>query len=670
MKKKSVIKSKQERPSRAPGVSPSGTTTPIPRGTATDSLRLFRAVQRSPRDPQARLQLAEALWLKGDAGSAWQHLAMALQPDAWPTLDPEQQGRAAALTLALGHAATALRYYESIGQAHGYRFDALLGRARCHLHLKQYEEAILALQACRQNDAKESASWHLLFGTAHLMLKEWATAEHHLRRCLEIEPQNSLALNNLGLRYKNSGENRDVARQYFNQALANDPNLVDAAINLASLMMESETDELDDAYKLLKNFEASHPHNYLLHHALGQIQQRRKQWDAALEHYLKALALHPQDADLLTNIGIWHFDNKNYDEAISWLQKALEIDPSHPDANHFLGTSYANLGRLDLQLPILEKLVQRNPEDPVIRFQFAWHLLGAADWSLGFREYGYRPSRCGATAAANGTPLANRLPADMTGDRILVVQDQGIGDEWFFLRFLPELQKRGAQLHYWTSSKLAPLLERTGWFSRIWREPPPPQDFEAAILVGDLPFLLGFTTGQMPPPPLPIQPISTIQSHVQTVLKAFGPPPYVGVTWRGGTNFLSERGVRKRLLDKAIPIDRIASWLPSDATIISLQRNPGSSEISLLAQKLGRPVLDAAVFNEDLEQVLGLLACLDHYYAVSNTNVHLAASLGVPCTVFVPMPPEWRWMAAGDESPWFPGYRVVRQLPGGAWPSP
>ena len=629
-----------------------------------------RLVRLRSKDAASKLRLAEELWSEGSRQDALAHLKTILDPSTWRTLAPPEQCRGAALTLALGGVESALNLYGAIIRDHGYYFEALLGIARCHLHLKQHKAALEVLQRCHEADTTRSASWHFLTGTAQLMLKNWPAAESHLKKCLELDPQHSLALNNLGLVYKNSNADRSLAREHFTQSLKADPNCVDAAINMASLLMDGEPHELDEAHDLLIRFEQQQNDNPLLHHALGQVLQRQKQWDDALKHYLQAYRLTPRDPDLLTNIGIWHFDTKNYDEAIRWFTKALEIDPDHPDANHFLGTTYGNLGRLDLQLPFLEKSIQSNPDDPVTRFQFAWHLLGAGDWSLGFREYQYRPSRHRATVAANGTPLAHRLPDDMTGDRILVVQDQGIGDEWFFLRFLPELQRRGAELHYWTNSKLAPLLERAGWFSRVWREPPPAGDFAAAVLVGDLPFLLDFRTGSPPPAPLSIQVLPGARANAELVLRATGPGPYVGVTWRAGTDFLRDRHSRKRLLDKSIPIDVIAAWLPAEATIVSLQRHPAEGEISALAKAVGRPVLDAAVFNEDLEQMLGLLACLDHYYAVSNTNVHLAASLRLPCTVFVPMPPEWRWMSAGEVSPWFPDCRVVRQQADGTWPSP
>jgi hypothetical protein len=103
------------------------------------------------------------------------------------------------------------------------------------------------------------------------------------------------------------------------------------------------------------------------------------------------------------------------------------------------------------------------------------------------------------------------------------------------------------------------------------------------------------------------------------------------------------------------------------ATLLALQRNPQPGEIGQLAADLGEPVHDLSALNEDLEAMLALLALIDDYVGVSNTNMHLRAGAGRIARVLVPCPAEWRWMAEGDESPWFPGFRVYRQNPDGDW---
>jgi hypothetical protein len=101
--------------------------------------------------------------------------------------------------------------------------------------------------------------------------------------------------------------------------------------------------------------------------------------------------------------------------------------------------------------------------------------------------------------------------------------------------------------------------------------------------------------------------------------------------------------------------------------MLVLQRQPNPGEIELFSERLGRPAHDLSALNGDLEAMLALLSLLDDYVGVSNTNMHLRAGVGKAARVLVPAPPEWRWMTAGESSPWFPGFRIYRQTNDGGW---
>jgi hypothetical protein len=152
-------------------------------------------------------------------------------------------------------------------------------------------------------------------------------------------------------------------------------------------------------------------------------------------------------------------------------------------------------------------------------------------------------------------------------------------------------------------------------------------------------------------------------------LARFGPPPYLGLTWRAGTP-LAAQPIRGRSLYKEAPLKLLAIALGNvPGTILALQRHPRDSELDALSKDLKRDVHDLSAANEDLEDMLALLALLDETIGVSNTNMHLLAGLGKTARVLVPHPPDWRWMLRNSESPWFPGFKIYRQAPGGDWTS-
>ena len=186
------------------------------------------------------------------------------------------------------------------------------------------------------------------------------------------------------------------------------------------------------------------------------------------------------------------------------------------------------------------------------------------------------------------------------------------------------------------------------------------------VYVGDLPALLA---AEHTPRPFPLTAEPGRVARYREMLRRHGEPPYVGITWRGGTDPREpEFGRRLDSLFKHIDLDAFASALGGlPGTVVVLQRRPRPDELDRLARRLGRAPADLSALNDDLDDVAAALAALDDYVGVSNTNMHLAAGLGRPARVLVPYPPEWRWMEAGDESPWYPGFRVYRQSISRSW---
>ncbi|MFB3151304.1 MAG: hypothetical protein ACE10M_12145, partial [Alphaproteobacteria bacterium] len=164
------------------------------------------------------------------------------------------------------------------------------------------------------------------------------------------------------------------------------------------------------------------------------------------------------------------------------------------------------------------------------------------------------------------------------------------------------------------------------------------------------------------PPSIRLVPEPEREARLRDRLAAYGAPPYIGVTWRAGVK--NEPGA----VFKLAPLGEFAKALgTTEGTVLVLQRHPEAGEIEELGHGLGRAAYDLTALNDDLEDMLALLALLDEYVTVSNTNVHLSAGAGGTCRVLVPNPAEYRWMAEGDESPWFPGSKVYRQGVDGDW---
>ncbi|OAN44946.1 tetratricopeptide repeat protein [Magnetospirillum moscoviense] len=401
----------------------------------------------------------------------------------------------------------------------------------------------------------------------------------------------------------------------------------------------------DEAVAPLRKALALAPNHPGLGHLLASVLMEAGRTDEALEQ-ARAVGATAIEGTCLHLLG-------RSAEAVPLLRKALTVPDANADKSlNSLAQALYALERYDEAEATWAECLKRNPGNHRARGSLAMMLLALGRLAEGWDHYRYRHTALGRP----GIPV-RPLPERLDGYEVLVVGEQGLGDELFLMRFVERLAARGANLTYVPGPKLAPIAARLPFLART-ADGTSKITANIGIWAGDLPWLLAEPG---PLPPIELAPLPELVEQARARLAAFGPPPYVGVTWRAGIS-----GFNK--LSKDIAPSLLAESLRGqDARIVVLQRSPLKDEIEAFAAALGREVLDCSDANDDLEAMTALLSLLDRQVAVSNTNVHLAASLGRPVEVLVPRPPEFRWLVTGESSPWFPACRVYRQSADGDW---
>jgi hypothetical protein len=422
----------------------------------------------------------------------------------------------------------------------------------------------------------------------------------------------------------------DDAIGHFRRALREKPGFVDASYNLGKTLVK-----------------------------IGDLK-------GAHEAYARALAFDARHPGLRKNLAWVLRELGRLDEAIALLEQASAEAPGDDGLLEHLADAHGERSGSGAALAAYGAAIERLPRSALLHFGRAQLLLALGEWGQGWSEYLWRdlvPRKDSAPL-----PQPGSLARDLSGMRLRLIGEQGLGDVLFFLRFAPELTRRGASLVLECQPKLVPLLGRSPLFDEV--RPPdgaPPRDPTAGlpVFLGDLPALLGAET----PLPLPLTVDPARVARCRETLARHGEPPFIGITWRAGTDPREpEFGRRLDALSKQIAPETLAAALDRiPGTLVVLQRRPRPEELAALAKRLGRTPPDLSALNEDLEEMAALLSALDDYVGVSNTNMHLAAGVGRTARVLVPYPPEWRWMEAGDESPWFPGFKVYRQPVARSW---
>jgi hypothetical protein len=81
-------------------------------------------------------------------------------------------------------------------------------------------------------------------------------------------------------------------------------------------------------------------------------------------------------------------------------------------------------------------------------------------------------------------------------------------------------------------------------------------------------------------------------------------------------------------------------------------------------------VVDLAVDQlTNLDLFAAQIRAMDLVITIDNSTAHLAGALGLPVWLLLPFAADWRWLAEGSRSPWYPTMHLFRQPTAGDWPS-
>ncbi len=497
--------------------------------------------------------------------------------------------------------------------------EALMRQAAAAVDAGDLPRAEPLLQQIVGLNARDAEAWHMLAAIA-IRAGRGAQAVEEAKRAHQLERRNHVYLNTLGIAH-------------------------------------SEAGELEEAVRCFKRALKERPAHAETHYNLGKAQRKLEQWSDAERSYLRARQLDPGRADVVNNLAALYCGQGRYADAMPLLMEARARVPD--DQAVALNTAVAIMATSGPEAAIgeLSSFVAAHPHAAAARAMLGRRLLAQGRYAEGWQEYAYR----------HGRQVAARVL--QSGQRVLLLPDQGIGDHLFFLRFAARLRRRAAYVAFACPPNLRPLLEGTDAVDELCDTATAEGKFDIALPIGDLPQLLQ-ESGTPPPVPLNRGPIA----HWRDRLAALGPRPYLALTWRGGGKRAADREFGEKgeaPLFKEVRLEELASALRGwRGSVLVLQRLPANGEIETFSKLLGRRAHDLSAQNEQLLDMAAVLSLIDEYVGVSNTNMHIRAGVGRPARVLVPFPAEFRWMDEGNGSPWFPGFKIYRQAPSRDWAAP
>jgi Flp pilus assembly protein TadD len=137
------------------------------------------------------------------------------------------------------------------------------------------------------------------------------------------------------------GRQYDEAIKVFEAVLIQNPQYTHSHHALAQACFE--IGDLDKSEQHLQKAIELDPERWGAHNLLGNIHDRRKNYDLAIEAYQQAIRLAPSKGNLHNNLGVSYLLVKNYPEAAGSLEKAIQLGVRDKRVHNNLGLAYAGM---------------------------------------------------------------------------------------------------------------------------------------------------------------------------------------------------------------------------------------------------------------------------------------------------------------------------------------
>ena len=596
----------------------------------------------------------------------------------------------------------------------------------CYIAVKDYSNARDALRQATLLDPDNVPALNNL-GIALHATGDPAGALYYFQRALALKPDYGPALTNLRNLYgfeqpslvfdatTGATETRLAAGQVAEKtgSAPADPGLADlerqfeqapADEDLAQRLVQAHLRalQLEDARDTLHVGLAHHPDSPTLLNLAGRVAHMLGQYNQAKFNYERTLAVDPDNVEALLGLSQVLRDQGLVEDALGYVEQAAARDDGIPTLMQ-LAAAQANACRYRECLATCERIEARDPQlAPFLltnravshaylgQFAAAMACIDAVERiepaNLGLRVFtgilhllheryaegwaGYRYRFLMESNDQRLLPFPRWQGEDLAGKTILVLAEQGLGDQVMFASCLPDLlARRPAKVVLEAHARVAKTLARSfpaveviasGQNKHLdWYDPAQAPD--CYVHIADLPYFFRRRKEDFPAHRGYLVADPQRVAHWRERLRAADARPKIGISWRGGLQKTRQR-VRSLELKGLLPLlDQ------PDLCFVNLQYGEVTAEIEGFRAETGLTLLHYPEAIADLDEFAALIGALDLVITVCNTTVHYTGALGRPCWVLAPHIPEWRYGLAGEAMRWYPSVRMYRQSAADDW---
>ena len=455
----------------------------------------------------------------------------------------------------------------------------------------------------------------------------YQNAEKFIEKAIQINGEDVFGLNIYGL-IKIEQDKTLEAISLFKKAISINPKYADSFNNLGKCFIDIEN--LNHAYMCFKKAYRINSESELPLINIANILSLKDKNKLALKFYEMAKKINPQNHITIANIAIINCKIKN----IEWVEKKFQnqkaLEKLNPD--FVLGYSYLLLNKK--------------------RFSEAFDLFDARLETKDFPKKNIYH--------LNIIKKLNTNRKIKTDSKILVIKEQGVGDEILFSSIYYDLLQKHNNVTIECDPRLLEIFNRSfkkniffpfGHFSSAINKM---ENFDKILYSGSLTKFFRKNESDFNISPY-LKSLKEVDNHIGKKLAKFKDTKKIGISWKSVVNIYGSL--------KSLKIKDFEKIISSNALFINLQYGKTEEDINNF-RKNGKKIYtfnDIDLFN-DFDALISILKQLDVFVTVSNSTAHFAGALGIPTILICPKKSStyYYWDYENGKTPWYKSISIVK----------
>lgn len=486
-------------------------------------------------------------------------------------------------------------------------------------------------------------------------VQNWVQAAKYFNEAWAYDPNNVSIVKALGEVLAAMGS-RSKAIDLFLYALQRSPKDPELAALAGQVALDMEM--FEEAEKLNALFIELEPLNPLGYVNRATALRKLDRFEEAVDLLQQVMPLIPDSSDLWNVLGSVVNMRDNLDAAMPFYDEALRLDPKAWKTMNNIARALNDLGRYEEAVPYASSALKTSPDnDPTVGFGLAMAQLGAGHLPAAWDSYACRLDKRRQDAIRYALEVPHLAGQSLKGKKVIVVPEQGVGDEILFLSALPDLLEEADEVAVGCDRRLVDIIQRSfpkvkqvAAYSDKWLEayrirfladiPDNGRGYDGYVVMGDLfgayrPSVEDFSKtpeGFFVPDAAKVDEFRDWLSGLDGNLK-------VGICWRSGL-LKAERNFWYAELARWEPVLKTKG-----VTFVNLQYGDCEEELAEFKEAFGVEIISYPDLNlkDDLDDAAALTKALDLVISIGAQPAMSAFSVDQTIFWLFPFPPWWNF---------------------------